>query len=205
MTAHRPASRRTAWAAVGRCFASSLQMLWRGDVRSPRRNVGRVLRFTDGTSAKVYRETIGSRTPTDPCFLAVRFRLRGVHGWGHVLFRAESLLNTPLFVGFPGFVSKLWLTHDEHDDYRGLYEWDGPRRAESYARSLWRVLELVSDPNSIDYEILPGLRRDAVVADPGLLDRFHSPVARSDWWRPVAPIDPDREPHAQASSKEDGE
>jgi hypothetical protein len=31
------------------------------------------------------------------------------------LFRAESLLNTPLFVGFPGFVSKLWLAHDEQE------------------------------------------------------------------------------------------
>lgn len=202
---HRPVSRRAAWAAIGRCCASSLRMLWRGDLRLPRENVGRVLRFSDGTSAVVYRETIGSRTPADPCFLAVRFRLRGVHGRGHVLFRAESLLNTPLFVGFPGFVSKLWLTHDEHGNYRGLYEWDGSERAESYARSLWRVLELVSAPNSIDYEILPGLRRDDVLAEPGVLDLSEFGVARSDWWRPLAPMDTDRGPHAQASSNEDAE
>jgi hypothetical protein len=30
------------------------------------------------------------------------------------VFRAESILNTPLFAGFPGFVSKLWLAHDEN-------------------------------------------------------------------------------------------
>ena len=35
-----------------------------------------------------------------------------------------SLLNTPFFVGFPGFVSKLWLANDEHGVYRGLYRWD---------------------------------------------------------------------------------
>src|SRR6185369_4972263 len=46
--------------------------------------------------------------------------------------------------GFPGLVSKLWLSHDEHDVYRGLYEWDGAERAEHYARCLWRVLALVS-------------------------------------------------------------
>src|SRR5688572_5354701 len=57
-----------------------------------------------------------------------------VRGWGHALFRWESLLNTPLFVGFAGFVSKLWLAHDEDGVYRGFYEWDGPARAEYYAR-----------------------------------------------------------------------
>ena len=58
-------------------------------------------------------------------------------------FPSESLLNTPLFVGFPGFVSKLWLTHDQRGRYRGLYEWDGPARAHAYVRALWWVLALV--------------------------------------------------------------
>jgi len=30
-------------------------------------------------------------------------------------------------------------THDQHDVYRGLYEWDGAECAEHYARALWRV------------------------------------------------------------------
>ena len=94
---------------------------------------------------------------------------------------------------------------DEHGNYRGLYEWDGPERAESYTRSLWRVLELVSAPNSMDYEILPKLRRDDVLADPGVLDRFDLAVAKPDWWRPVAPNETDREPKAQAVSKQDAE
>jgi hypothetical protein len=162
-------------------------MLWHADLRLPRENVGRVLRFTDGTSATVYRETTTRRVPANPCFLAVRFRLRGVRGRGHLLFRAESLLNTPLFVGFPGFVSKLWLTHDEDNTYRGLYEWDGTQRAENYARSLWRVLELVSASGSIDYEVFRGLRRDDVLANPDVLDRFISAGETSAWWRPMAP------------------
>ena len=89
-----------------------------------------------------------------------------VRGWGHTLFRWESLLNTPLFVGFPGFVSKLWLAHDEHDVYRGIYEWDGPARAEYYARCLWRILALGCVPGSIHYMVLPGLRRDEVLTGP---------------------------------------
>jgi hypothetical protein len=97
------------------------------------------------------------------CVLVVEFRLRAVRGRGHVLFRWESLLNTPLFAGFPGLVSKLWLAADERGRYRGLYEWEGPRRAEAYARALWRVLALVSVPGSIHYVVLPGLRRDELL------------------------------------------
>ena len=100
--------------------------------------------------------------------LIVSFRLRVVHGrMMHTLFRSESWLNTPLFVGFPGFVSKLWLAHDENDLYRGVYEWDGADRAEYYARCLWRVLALVSARGSIRYTIVPGLGRDVALADPG--------------------------------------
>ena len=120
-------------------------------------------------------------TPSDPCVLVVEFRLRAISGRGHALFRWESILNTPLFVGFPGFVSKLWLANDQHGAYRGLYEWDGPERAQAYARALWRVLLLVSVPSSIHYTVLPGLRRDTLLAAPD------SAVSRagSMWWRLV--------------------
>src|SRR5437868_2960666 len=120
-----------------------MQLLLRQKMRLPREHVGMRVHFADGTSAPVVRETVVDRGFTvDPCVLVVEFRLRVVRGWGHALFRWESLLNTPLFVGFPGFVSKLWLAHDENDVYRGGYEWDGAERAEHYARCLWRILEL---------------------------------------------------------------
>jgi hypothetical protein len=168
----------TAWSAVVRCVVTSAGMLARREVRLPRRNVDRRIRFGDGTVARVYRETVVDRRPLDPCVLVVAFRLRGVRGWGHALFRAESILNTPLFVGFPGFVSKLWMAHDARGTYRGLYEWDGAERAERYARSLWRVLALVSVPGSIRYQVLPGRTRADVLAVEA------PPVADADaWWR----------------------
>ena len=142
--------------------------------------------FADGTSAVIYRETVADRDePAEPVILVVTFRLRGVRGRGHALFRAESLLNTPLFVGFPGFVSKLWLAHDGADRYRGVYEWDGPGAARWYAGCLWWVLALVSEPASIDYRVVDGVRRDDVLADPGLLDRVLPSEDRA-WWRPTA-------------------
>jgi hypothetical protein len=90
--------------------------------------------------------------------------------WAHALFRFESLFNTPLFVGFPGFVSKLWVAHDSNDIYRGVYEWDGATLAEDYVRTLWRVLALVCVPGSIHYEIVPGLTRGELLRDPTTLD-----------------------------------
>ena len=161
-------------------------MLGRRQLRWPRENVGRVVRFADGTAGRVYRETVGPRAPDDPCFLIVSFRLRVVRGRGHAWFRTESILNTPLFVGFPGFVSKLWLAHDDHGRYRGVYEWDGAESAEHYARSLWRVLELGCTKGSIGYRVFPGLRRDDVLANPGLLDGDAATEDRA-WWRVAGP------------------
>ena len=180
-----PLPRTTAWRDVARCFATSLAMLGRREVHQPRGNVGRVIWFADGTAGRVYLETAVDRTPDAPCLLVVSFRLRWVRGRGHDWFRRESILNTPLFVGFPGFVSKLWLAHDSHGTYRGIYEWDGSERAERYVRSLWRVLELVSVKGSIDYRVLPGLRRDHVLAELGELDRY-APAEAEAWWRVVA-------------------
>ena len=84
-----------------------------------------------------------------------------------------------LFAGFPGFVSKLWMRHDDNDVYRGIYEWDGVRRAHAYARALWRVLALVSEPGSIHYTVIPGCRRDEFTA--GALAGTSD--AEDDWWR----------------------
>jgi hypothetical protein len=168
-------------AALARCFARTARLLWQRRLHLPAQRVGMVVSFSDGTSAWVFRETVAERGPAqDPCVLVVEFRLRGVRGWGHAAFRRESLLNTPLFAGFPGFVSKLWLAHDDRGRYRGLYEWDDPHLAEGYARALWRVLALVSVPGSIHYAVLPGLRRDDVLERPDLMGESEA------WWRLTA-------------------
>jgi hypothetical protein len=175
---------------VARCVAAAGRLLAQRRVHIPREHVGMRLRFADGSSARVYRETVvGSVVPAEPCLLVVGFRLRAVRGRGHDVFRPVSLLNTPLFVGFPGLVSKLWVAHDEHGVYRGIYEWDGPERARAYARALWRVLALVSVRGSIGYAVFPGLRRAEALADPGRLAAvppLDAPDRGQRWWQPVA-------------------
>jgi len=177
-----PLAYPAAFRALAGCAAGTVLLLRHRRMHLPRQRVGMELRFADGTTARVFRETMVDRTATrDPCVLVVTFRLRAVRGRGHALFQRESLLNTPLFAGFPGFVSKLWLANDECGRYRGLYEWDGPRLAENYARTLWRVLALVSEPGSIHYAVLPGLRRDVLLERPQAVPGAAQDAAA--WWR----------------------
>lgn len=185
-----PLPNRIAVPALLRCIASTVGLLAQRRIHLPRQHVGKWIRFADGTSARVYRETVVEGSPQDPCALLVEFQLwtwavRGRRT--HTLFRWESLLNTPLFVGFPGFVSKLWLANDEHGVYRGIYEWDGPERAEHYARSLWRVLALGCEPGSIHYQVVPGVRRDAFLAAPHLLGTTADATSATEtkWWQPL--------------------
>jgi hypothetical protein len=185
MNEQTPLPRRTAALAELRCIGRFAGLLARRRIHQPTDHLGLCVRFANSTSSHVYRETAIDRGPVaDPCVLIVCFRLRFLRGFGHTLFRWESILNTPLFVGFPGYVSKLWMAHDQHHVYRGIYEWDGPGPAESYARSLWRVLAIGSVPGTIAFRVIPGLHRDDVLANPHLLDAV-DPEDESAWWRLV--------------------
>lgn len=180
-----PATWPCAAHAVGRCIVHSAGMFARDQVHLSRDWVGRIVQFGDGSSGRIYRETVVADRPARPCVLSVCFRLRGVRGRGHKLFEWESLLNTPLFVGFPGFGTKLWIAHDAHETYRGIYEWDRAEQAASYARSLWRVLQLVSVTGSIHYRVLPDTRREEFFAGARGAPRAGEPTGH-EWWEVVA-------------------
>jgi hypothetical protein len=181
-----PLPRGVAWPAVVRCVGGTARLLAGRRTHLPRGHVGMRLRFADGTSGRVYRETVVDTAPARPCILVVGFRLRAVRGsFGHALFRWESLLNTPLFAGFPGLVSKLWIAHDEHGVYRGLYEWDGPDQAEYYARCLWRVLELVCVPGTIHYHVLPGRSRGELLSQQPA-PHGTGPADTAAWWQVIS-------------------
>jgi hypothetical protein len=166
-----------------RCVMTTGLLLLSRAISHPKDHLGDVLSFSDGSSGRVYRETVVAGSATDaPVVLVVAFRLRWVRGVGHALFRAESLLNTPLFAGFPGFVSKLWVAHDSNDVYRGFYQWNDAGLADAYVRALWWPLALVSERDSIHYVVFPGLRRDEVLAEPKLVAGF-APEQEHTWWR----------------------
>jgi hypothetical protein len=170
------------WAAMdalGRCVGRTADLIFRERLHEPADNVGREVRWADGTTSTVYRETTTDHVPNEPCTLIVRFRLRTVRRpvW-HTLFRWASELNTVLFAGFPGFVSKLWFAGDEYGTYRGVYDWDGVAAAHAYVRALWWALMVVSVRSSIEYVVVPGVRRDNFLGDASI------GAANAPWCRP---------------------
>lgn len=184
MIEHPPLPPGPAAKALARCALRTGVLLAGRRLHQPAEHVGQRLRFADATTGIVYRETVVDREPASaPAALIVGFRLRGFHReWAHALFRAESVLNTVLFAGFPGFVSKLWCLHDAGGLYRGVYEWDGAALAEAYVRALWWVLALVSVRGSIHYAVLQGIHRDELLDDPHVADAVASEEATA-WWR----------------------
>lgn len=173
--------------AAARHFARSAvqtaRLLAGGRLRSPRAWLRRRLTFADGTTSVVFRETatVGMAV-VDPAVLVVQFRLRliGTNRAAHALFWRECVLHTPLFAGFPGFRTKLWLSDRRTGVYRGLYEWDRADRAVAYAETLCRLLRLVSECGSVRYHVVPGLRRDDLPAG------MTVPSHHREWWRLVA-------------------
>jgi hypothetical protein len=155
--------------ALGRCVGRTATLIFRERLHEPVHNVGREIRWADGSTSSVYRETTADHVAGEPCTLIVRFRLRRVRRplW-HALFRLESELNTMLFAGFPGFVSKLWFAADDNGVYRGVYEWDGVAAAHAYVRALWWALMVVSVRTSIEHVVVPGVRRDDLLRNPSI-------------------------------------
>ncbi len=183
MPGRTPISLSDAVVAEFRSTARFWSLLLNGRLCQPRQYGGARLTFANGASAHVFRETIAAQRRTDaPAVLLVEFRLRAIRGRAHRVFERESILNTPLFAGFLGFVSKLWLTADENDVYRGIYEWDGADRAESYARVMCRMLALVSRRGSVAYHVIPGESRAHFLARAEKLAGA-GPTDPDAWWR----------------------
>jgi hypothetical protein len=178
-------------AAFARSAVATGRLLAAGRLASPRTYHGRRLRFADGTTSFVFRETaIRDPNPRDPAVLVVQFRLRafGHRQFLHALFRRECILHTPLFAGFPGFQTKLWISDTATGVYRGLYEWDGPERAAEYADQLVRLLVPLSTHGSVRYHVIPGIRRRDLFAAPGLAGTGQEEGA-DNWWRLAEPLE----------------
>jgi hypothetical protein len=173
---------------VGRSVFGTARAVVAGRITHPVDCVGATVRFADGSSSLVFRETsLRAGDNKDPAFLAVEFRLAGIgrSRWAHAIFRRTCIVNTPLFAGFPGFRRKLWLADLQTATYRGLYDWDGTEEAAAYAAALRPVLELVSRRDSIHHHILRGVSVATALEHPDLLAGGHR-AHDACWWRPTA-------------------
>ena len=170
-----------------RCAAAWGALVAHRRLRSPKDNVGARLRFADGSSSFVFRETAVAGTDTsDPTLLVIGFRLAalGSNRLLHAGFRRECVLHTPLFAGFPGFRSKLWVDDVETGLYRGVYEWDGGDLARRYAARMVGLLAPFSSRGTARSQVVEGVPRDAFLARPEDV----ATRGEGDWWRLAEPI-----------------
>ena len=111
-----------AMADYGACAREWVHMATHHRLARPADHLGAVLSFRDGTRSRVFRETVAmGATTADPVLLVIAFRLAFLDDLEplHAGFRRECLIHTPLFAGFRGFRSKLWLEDAETRIYRG--------------------------------------------------------------------------------------
>ena len=186
MSDQAPRPVTSALRALIRCVGTTAVLLARRRIHLPARHVGRsgcASRTAPGPGLPGDRRRWRRRR--DPCVLLVAFRLRAVRGWGHTLFRWESVLNTPLFVGSPASPPSCGWPTTSAAPTAGSTSGTGrsgprPTPAPCGGCSRWCCV-----PGSIHYRVLPGLRRDDVLAEPQLLDAARRPAPRpgGGWWR----------------------
>jgi hypothetical protein len=154
---------------------------------SPKGNLGARLTFADGSSSFVFRETATTDVSTsDPTLLIIQFRLAalGSDRLLHAAFRRECVLHTPLFAGFPGFRSKLWIDDVETGVYRGVYQWQGGDLARHYAGRMVGLLKPFSNAGTARFQVVEGVVRDEFLLNPESAPM----LTDGDWWRLAEPI-----------------
>jgi hypothetical protein len=129
-----------------------------GRLHSSKGMIGKVFRNADGHECVIFRHT--ALDPADgqakrpQAMFRMQFQVPKIVRWRDRLVIA---LKSPIFVGLPGFRSKLWMVDERSCTYQGVYEWDTLQDAEAYVNSAsMAFMAGVAVPGRISYEIIPG-------------------------------------------------
>lgn len=132
--------------------------------------VGRRIELPDGRAFVVFRESSCDQPEGESSvMLAVWFHLRGVPPGAHIrraIFERESILNTVLFAGFPGYLVKLWMIDPETGDYAGLYSWTAAE-ARRYGEYITGILRPLSTPGSVGFRVYEDRTLEGYLASTG--------------------------------------
>jgi hypothetical protein len=175
-----------ALADYGACAREWVRMSFQHRLARPADHLGMALSFRDGTTSRVLRETVVvDAASSDPVLLVIAFRLAFLDDVEllHAGFRHECLIHTPLFAGYPGFRTKLWLGDDGTRLYRGVYQWEGATEAAAYAKRMVGLLAPFSNRGTARYQVVPGLTREEYLRDPDATTGQESDA----WWRLAHP------------------
>jgi hypothetical protein len=134
----------------------TMRLLARRRLHIDRSQVGRHVQTQRGTY-EVFRATSCDSSEPGTVTLLVWFHLRTIPAgarWRRAAFERLSILNTPLFAGFPGYLVKLWMVDPASSDYAGLYSWTTGAEAEHYGGYITSLLAPLSTPGSVGFSVV---------------------------------------------------
>jgi DNA-binding transcriptional regulator of glucitol operon len=106
-----------------------------GRLHFPKQRIGEVVIDEDGRQFTIFREVVVDRAKTQPehpgAVLTLHFKVTNMSPAANKFY---SLLPLPLYIGDPGFRSKLFTINGEY--CQSIYEWDTVQDAENYVNSI---------------------------------------------------------------------
>ena len=150
--------------------ARFVKLVTTSSMHLPRDRLGEmyVIHHDGRTNYSIFRETVSRDGSLEtPVILVVGFRLRFLGGNPilHWLFQRICIISTPIWGGFSGFRTKLWMVDPKDKNYLGIYEWAGDGSARNYVEWLTVILRPLSTSGSVWYELYPDLKLDSYLKD----------------------------------------
>jgi hypothetical protein len=150
-----PSTRKAMLADVLRSLLKTIEYVVTGRLHFRTQRLGQVVTAEDGQSYTIFREVVVDPRPGQPEKPGAVFVLRfEVTNLSQKQNQVLSLIPIPLYVGFPGFRSKVYTINQSH--CQSIYEFDTVQTAEHYACSA--ALEFItrrSVPGSVSKKIIP--------------------------------------------------
>jgi hypothetical protein len=125
-----------------------------GRLHLPTQRIGAGITDEKGQQFTIFREVVIDPTENQPkrpgAVLVIHFKVTNI---SPELNKIYSLLPLPLYIGDPGFRSKLFTINGE--DCQSIYEWDTVQDARNYVNSVALKTILVrAVPGSVSYKIV---------------------------------------------------
>ena len=126
-----------------------------GRLHLPTQRIGEVVTDEKGEMFTIFRQVVVDPAKNQPehsgAVLVLHFKVTNM---SPALNQLYSLLPLPLYIGDPGFRSKLFTINGE--DCQSIYEWDTIQDAENYVNSIaLKTILRRAVPGSISYKIVP--------------------------------------------------
>jgi hypothetical protein len=125
-----------------------------GRLHLPNQRIGEVVTDEEGEQFTIFREVLVDPTKDQPehpgAILVLHFKVTNI---SPELNKFYSLLPLPLYIGDPGFRSKLFTINGE--DCQSIYEWDTVQDARNYVNSMaLKTILKRTVPGSVSYKIV---------------------------------------------------